>query len=353
MTGAGRKRTPRPVPVAAARPRLADVAAKAGTSKPIASRILNDDPSLRVGDELRQRVHAAADELGYRPHAVARSLRSAQTGALGFVVPTLTNPVFAVMLHGAVREAKALGYAVLLIEDREDDTDDDVFAQLALGGRIDGLMVATARPDLPLVDDLRKFEIPHVFVNRAVPGSTRNIVMDDVAACQLAARHLHDLGHERIGHLCAPVHLEPGSRREQAFREAVVDLGLDPPALVVEPSLEDDEALAAAGEILDTGVTAVFADTPGLGLCVMYAARQRGLTVPRDVSVLAFNDMPLVDLYEPALTTVVMPLEELGRTAVRVLADQLAGGGPRDELVAEPAPRLLSRQSTGPVRAGA
>src|SRR5690606_18233077 len=113
----------------------------AGTSKPIASRVLNGDPTLRVGEELRERVRAAARELGYRPHALARSLRSAQTGAVGFVVPTLTNPVFAVMLHGAVREARDLGYAVLLSEERPGD--DDVFAQLVLGGRIDGLMVAT------------------------------------------------------------------------------------------------------------------------------------------------------------------------------------------------------------------
>jgi DNA-binding LacI/PurR family transcriptional regulator len=348
MSDSGRKGKPRPVPVAAARPRLADVAAKAGTSKPIASRILNRDPSLRVSDELRRRVHAAAAELGYRPHAVARSLRSAQTGALGFVVPTLTNPVFAVILHGAMREARALGYSVLLIEDREDEADDDAFAQLVLGGRIDGLMVASARDGLPLLDDLRKYEIPHVFVNRAVPGSSRNVVMDDVSACRLAAQHLYELGHERIGHLCAPVHLEPGRRREEAFRTAVTDLGLNPPELVVEPSLEDDEALEAAGELVDTGVTAVFADTPGVGLCVMYAARQRGLAVPDDLSVLALNDMPLVDLYEPPLSTIVMPLAELGRAAVRGLADQLAGGAPRDELVTEPAPRLVTRRSTGP-----
>ncbi|MGH3585178.1 MAG: LacI family DNA-binding transcriptional regulator [Pseudonocardia sp.] len=337
------------MPVAAARPRLADVAAAAGTSKPIASRVLNGDPTLRVGAELRERVQVAARELGYHPHALARSLRSAQTGAVGFVIPTLTNPVFAVMLHGAVREARDLGYAVLLSEERPGD--DDVFAQLVLGGRIDGLMVATAREGLPLLDDLRRFEIPHVFVNRAVAGSSRNVVPDDATACRIAARHLHELGHRRIGHVSAPVDLEPGRRRVDAFRDAVVGLGLDPPRLVVQPTLEDEEGVAAAEAVLDTGVTAVFTDTPGLGLCVLHAARRRGTGVPGAVSVLALNDVQLVDMYEPPLTTIALPMEELGRTAVRLLVDQLGGAGPRDALVADPAPALIPRRSTGPAPA--
>lgn len=354
---AGRERAGEPlgavsgsVPVHRVRPRLADVAARAGTSKPIASRILNEDPTLTVGQELRARVLAAAGALGYRPNAAARGLRRAETGALGLVVPDLTNQSFTLMLRGAVRRARGRGYAVLLVEDLDTAEPDDTPAQLVLSCRIDGLLVASARPGLPLLEQLSRWRIPHVFANRAVPGSGRNVTLDDAAACRLAVDHLTGLGHRHLGHIAHRLDLEPSCRRAAAFAARTAVRGLPDPVVAEEPHLDERDAAAVAARLLRANpqLTAVFTHSPGLAAGVLAAAASLGRAVPRDLSVLAATDTSVASALLPPLTVIRTPLEELGAAAVDALADQLQGAAPADRVVTTP-PELVVRASTGPV----
>jgi DNA-binding LacI/PurR family transcriptional regulator len=328
------------------RARLADVADAARTSKPIASRILNDDPSLTVSEDLRRRVLEAARELGYRPHAAARSLRRAATGALGLLVPALGNPVYTQLMRGAFRRAGELGFTVVLAEDFEEQEAGELFARLVLEGRIDGLMIASIRVGHPLLPLLEERPVPHVFVNRGVSRSSRNVLMDDAHAVELAVGHLVSLGHRSIVHLAGPRGLDPVERRAAAFRSRAAEAGLERAEVVHGGFLEQD-GVDGARLALERwpGVTAIFTATVSQALGVLNVAWERDLRVPQDVSVVAHADNQLADYTVPPLTAVRMPLGELGAEAVAALVVQIETGAARDVLVAA-APELVLRAST-------
>ncbi|HEX2505062.1 MAG TPA: LacI family DNA-binding transcriptional regulator, partial [Gaiellaceae bacterium] len=209
------------------RARLTDVAEAAGVSKSTASRILNDSPQISVRPHTRARVLETARRLHYRPHAAARGLRRAETGAIGLVIPSLAMPVYARIVRGAFRRALERDFVVLLAEDGVARETDEVFARLVRSGRIDGLVVASARPGHPLFSSVRRLAIPHVFVNRAVRGSGRNIVVDAARASAAALEHLASLGHRRVGHVGGPRALDPARRRARGFRRRAQELGLE------------------------------------------------------------------------------------------------------------------------------
>lgn len=334
------------------RPRLADVAEAAGTSKPIASRILNRDPTLSVRPELRERVIAAARDLGYRPHAAARALRRSRTGVLGMVVPPLLNPVYTQIVRGAFSRASEREFTLLLAEDIEEQHAEEMFAQLVLTGRIDGLIVCSARPDHPLVARLEEAGLPHVFANRAVPGTGRNVVMDDEEGVDVALDHLYALGHRRIAHAGGPGSLEPAARRTGAFEAWHAQHGLDGSRIVEGDFLESGGA-SATEEILrrwpDT--TAIYTSSAAQAIGAIHAAWREGFTVPEQLSVIAAADMPLAAYLVPPVTAVTMPLFELGAAAVDALIEQIEGlpGIPAaGDLVIDTRPQLVVRGSTGP-----
>lgn len=330
------------------RARLADVADAAGTSKPIASRVLNADPTLSVSDDLRERVLRAARELGYRPHAAARGLRRAETGGLGMLVPPLVNPVYVQLVRGAFRRAAELGFTVLLAEDFEEQNAGELFARLVLEGRIDGLLVGSLRPGHPLPALLAERPVPHVFVNRALAGSGRNVVMDDEGSVRLALEHLATLGHRRVVHIAGPPGLEPVDRRAAAFARHAADLGLEL-AEVVTADLFERGGAAGAREARERWpeATALFATTVSQGIGALHALWELGLEVPGDISLVAHADIPLAGYLVPPLTAVQMPLAELGAAGVDVLVEQIQTGATR-EVVVEARPRLVVRQSTAP-----
>ncbi|MDO8208784.1 LacI family DNA-binding transcriptional regulator [Conexibacter sp. CPCC 206217] len=330
------------------RVRLADVAELAGTSKPIASRILNEDPRLSVSDALRARVRDAAKQLNYRPHAAARGLRSLTAGALGLVIPDLTNTIYATMVRGAFKRAAQRDYAVLLTEDLEDGTAGVELPVLVSSGRIDGLMIATAASGSDLPRELARTGIPHVFLNRAVRGSGRNAVMDDAAATRLALDHLAELGHRRVAHIAGPPGIDPATRRRRAFGAHARRLGLDA-AVIRSANLLQTGGAEATRALLrdDPEITAIFASSVMQAAGVLSEAWRSGRGVPEDLSVIAYADSPLAAALVPPLTAVEMPLERLGGIGVDLLLEQLAGAAPHDAVV-DDAPRVVLRASTGP-----
>lgn len=328
------------------RVRLVDVAARGGVTKSVASRVLNADPTLNVRPETRQRVLVAAAELGYRAHAGARALAGAEARALALLIPDLSNPVYSRIIRGAYRRARQQGYVVLLAEDPADDEADEAFTDLVDTGRVDGLLIASARPDHRLLSSSRLAGIPHVFVNREVPGSGRNVGMDLAAASAVAVRHLHDLGHRRIGLVSGPSDLQPARAREQGFVEQLTELGLEPGHVAHGPFSEQGGATAAA-RLLSHGSrpTAIYCSTLGQAVGALHGIRTCGLRIPEDVSVVSYDDLPLADYLDPPLTTVAMPLVELGAAAVDAVLAQLSGAAPSD--VAVPVrPTIIERAST-------
>ena len=157
-------------PGARERVRLVDVAAACGVTKSVVSRVLNNDPTLNVRPETRQRILAAAQRLGYRAHAGARALAGSRARALALLIPDLSNPVYSRIIRGAYRRAREHGYVMLLAEDTAEDEADESFADLVEEGRVDGLLIASARPAHRLLSSARLARLPHVFVNREIPA---------------------------------------------------------------------------------------------------------------------------------------------------------------------------------------
>ncbi|HSE81399.1 MAG TPA: LacI family DNA-binding transcriptional regulator [Gaiellaceae bacterium] len=331
---------------ASPRKRLEDVAKSAGVSKSIASRVLNADPGLLVRPETRARVVEAAERLNYRPHAAARGLKRAETGALGFLVPPLTNPVYLRIIRGAFRRALERDFVVLLVEDVNPVQAEGISARLVQTGRIDGLVVASAQPGHPLVETLRRGRIPHVFVNRGVPRSRRNVVIDEARASTAALDHLVDLGHDRIGHVAGPQELDTARRRTAGFVKAAGARGLA--VEVEEADFGEHGGAEAARRLLGRAphLTALYTSTLSQAVGVYHAAWELGLEVPRDLSLVGYDDMPLAEYLRPPLTTVRTPLAELGAAAVDALVDQLLGGDPRN-VVVDAEPEVVVRSSTG------
>lgn len=337
--------------VAVGRVRLVDVAELAGVTKSVASRVLNNDRTLSVREETRLRVLQSAQSLGYQPHAGARALAGARTRALALLIPDLTNPVYSRITRGAYRQARQRGYALLLAEDTADEGVNEEFADLVASGRVDGLLIASARPGHPLLDLLPKTDIPYLFVNRTVEGTDRNVSMDLEAASAGALAHLAGLGHRNIGHVSGPEDLSPSTSRRLGLERAAKESGFPAPS-VEAGDFSEQGGFEATLRLMQSHpeVTAIYTSTLNQAIGTLHALHRLGLNVPEQVSVISYDELPLAAHLEPPLTTVAMPLLELGITAIDALCDQLQGETPRDIMIPSE-PQVIVRSSTGPARA--
>jgi DNA-binding LacI/PurR family transcriptional regulator len=328
--------------------RLEDVARESGVHVSTVSRVLNESDSLTVRPETRERIVETARRLHYRPNAIARGLKLSATGALGLLVPSLRNPVYAAVIRGAFDRAWEEGFVVLLAEDTGGGRAQRAYESLVGEGRIDGLLIASARPGNPILERFAEGIVPCVFVNRRHIGSGCNASMREEDAGAAAADHLIGLGHTRLGHVAGPLVLDTANRRMQGFAAAVAAAGLDP-APVEEAAFDEDGGSRAMTELLRgrDRPTGVFVSNINQAVGAFAAARRLGLAIPADVSVVGCDDDPLADHLDAPLTTIRMPLAELGEIAVDALIAQLHGEPPRDVVVDTP-PQLVVRASTGP-----
>ncbi len=330
------------------RARLQEVADRAGVSKSIASRVLNGDPSVSVRDQTRKRVLSAARTLSYHPDPVARALAGSLTGALALLVPAFDNPAYTPIVRGAYRRAREHGLILLSAEDYEGQQADEAFTNLVQAGRIDGLLIASALPARRLLEALRRHWVPHVFVNRSVPGEIPNVVLDVSKASRCALEFLLGQGHRRVGHVAGPVKIEAARRREQAFLSAAAEHGL-PEVAVERAAFSLDAGRAAASRLLTRHpeITALYVSSFLQAVGVLQAAAALSRPVPGELSVLAYEDVPMAEYLTPTLSTVAMPMDTLGSVAVDAVLEQIAGEPPRVHLL-DATPEVIERESTAP-----
>ncbi|GAB3197900.1 LacI family DNA-binding transcriptional regulator [Nocardioides hungaricus] len=310
-------------------PTLRDVADAAGVHPATASRALNPATRGLVNADTARRVIKVAESLGYRPNPIARGLKTAKSATVGLVIPDLTNPLFPPIVRGIEDVLEPAGYSGLIVNTDNDPSRERQQVESLRSRQVEGLIVATARLDHPLLTQLRREGVPMVMVNRRPDGiDVPSITPDDATGIELAVRHLADLGHRRIAHLAGPANTSTGLVRARAFRGAVRDLGLaDDPSLVVTCDYWSEEAGAAAlRTLLDSGaeLTAVVAGNDLIALGCYDVFAERGIDCPRDVSVVGFNGMPFLDKLRPPLTTVAIPHQQIGAEAARLLLDAIA-----------------------------
>lgn len=320
---------------------IADVAAKAGVDRALVSRVLNGDPTARARPETKQRVMAAAAELKYQPNRAARSLRTSKSNTLGLVIPDFENPIWATVVNGAEAECDVRGKT--LIVSSASRAKDRVNQFLALGrdGNLDGLLIASAgREDTPPDQS----GIPWILLNRRSSLGQRFVLVEDQAAAHLATTHLIGHGHRRIAHIAGPKDAESAASRLAGYRQAMSESGLaEGPVIEADYTLEGGRKAAETLLRQDSPTTGIvvanIASAAGLLACLANS----GAKVPDDYSVVALHDHPLAEAFQPALSTVRLPLFEMGRRAVQLLLDSDA-----QEAIRETIPggiEFISRQS--------
>ncbi|SFK08503.1 LacI family DNA-binding transcriptional regulator [Streptomyces pini] len=330
--------------------RLADIAAQAGVSEATVSRVLNGKPG--VSPATRESVLAALDLLGYeRP----MRLRRLSAGLVGLITPELENPIFPAFAQVIGQALTRQGYTPVLATQTPGGSTEDELTEMLVDRGVAGIIFvsglhADTTADTQRYEQLRGKGVPFVMVNGFSPKVRAPFVSpDDRAAMRLAVTHLISLGHERIGLALGPARFVPVQRKTEGFTTSLREqLGLSPSEAesMVQHSLYTLEGgQAAAGTLIDHGCTAVVCASDMMALGAIRAARQRGLAVPGDVSVIGFDDSPLIAFTDPPLTTIRQPVTAMGQAAVRALLEEIGGTpAPHSEFVF--LPELVVRGST-------
>ncbi|MBN2624137.1 MAG: LacI family DNA-binding transcriptional regulator [Acidimicrobiales bacterium] len=327
---------------------IADVAAHAGVGAGTVSRVLNDSP--QVSESTRARVLAAIEVLDYRPNPLARGLSRGRCQTLGVVVPFFTHASAVERLRGVVAALDKSLYDLVLFNVESPVHRDEHFTTLTRRDRADGLLIMSLPPPPASLHRLATSGVPIVLLDSRGAGVPA-VVTDDVEGGRLATRHLLDLGHERIAFLGDepgnPLGFTSSSAREAGYRETMESAGL-----AVRPGdVRHGPHVRAVARDLTRAMlaapdrpTAIFAASDTQALGVLEAARAAGLTVPRDLSVVGFDDVE-VSSYA-GLTTVRQPLFESGRRAAELLLESLAAEEPLGEAEYQLDLELVVRSTT-------
>jgi DNA-binding LacI/PurR family transcriptional regulator len=329
------------------RVQLADVARRAEVSLSTASRALNGRGELSPAT--RAAVLRAAEELGFRPSPFARSLRTQRSSIVGLVVPDVAHPFYAAVLKGAQAVLEEAGYGLILLDTRGDSDHVDDALDTLLDHRAEGILVATSEVGAERMAEIDA-QIPCVFIDDVLPqAGVGSVLVENRAGVEMLVEHLvEEHGHRRIG-LLAGASDTSGSERLEGFQDALAAHGLKAGAGAIRPSawtIADGFREGLALLDLRSRPTAVVVASAELALGFLAAARSRGVTIPADLALVAFDDPVFAALLEPALTAVAYDATAMGAAAARMLVGAIgADDAPyRTERVGV---RLMARRSCG------
>lgn len=311
---------------------IKDIARLAGVSHSTVSRALRHSPL--IPEATAKRIQEIAKEQGYTASAVARSLVTRKTQAIGVVVTSIADPFNGDVVDGIEQVANRHGYSVILAMSQADRDREIAVVRSFQERRVDGILVASSRVGalyLPVLSELR---IPIVLINNQGGGAqVHNVSIDNTGGAALATRHLIELGHRRIAYVGDRFGFQSDTERRDGYRQALTEAGI-----AIDPALEFlgdgklDGGVLAAEQILaaktnpnQTKPTAVFCYNDMTALGVMAEASRRGLSVPGDLSMAGFDDILFARLSQPALTTVRQPRFDLGARAMTMLLAVMSG----------------------------
>lgn len=332
----------------AARVTIREIALQAGVNVSTVSRALNPATRHLLGAPAVARIQAIAKDLGYRPNNAASALRGGRSQLIGVLLPDITNPVFPPIVQGLEEALSEAGFAVIVANTGAGAGQQDRLFDRMLGSMVDGLVIATASRDDLLVRRCLAEQMPVVLVNRGEDGrQVPEVVNDDFLSMKLAVNHLVALGHRHIGHLAGPGWATTGAARAQGF---VLAMGAH--RLTETPLLACSDFTREAGSqacrqflALHPNVTAIIAGNDLIALGCYDTLAALGKRCPSDLSIVGHNDMPLVDMLNPSLTSLRIQHREMGRQAARLLLERLRTPDlPAVRITL--APQLMVRDST-------
>jgi LacI family transcriptional regulator len=315
--------------------RLIDIAEAVGVHTSTVSRVLNGDPAQSVRPEVYQQILATARQQGYRPNALARALKRRRTGAFAFVVPLLRNPIWVRLQRGALQRASERGYVVMIMEEPTDDPKPPgSYRYLVDESRVDGLLIATSLRVSEHADGM--LLAPHVYVNRRGPARGNNVIMDEPAAVRLFIDQVAALGHRSVAIIDGPADVDTVYRRTATARRICTQRGLA--LTVLHAAATEEGGWHAAVRLLanPSRPTACAVGSINQLFGVLAVLRSAGVAVPGDMSLVSFDEDECLAFLEVPVTSIAMPLAELGSAAVDALISRVEGRVERDVLVREP-----------------
>jgi LacI family transcriptional regulator len=326
--------------------RLVDIAEAVGVHVSTVSRVLNGDPAQSIRPEIYERILSTARQQGYRPNALARALKRRRTGAFAFVVPLLRNPIWSILQGGALQRARERGYVVMIMEEPiEDPKPPGAYRYLVEESRADGLLLAT--PLRVPEHAAGVTAVPHVYVNRRGPDRGNDVVMDEPGAVRLFLDCAAGLGHRDFAIIDGRAAVDTVHRRVAAARRTCAAQGFS--LAVRHAEATEDGGYEATVRLLRRGPrpTALGVGSLNQLFGVMAALREAGVGVPGEMSVVSFDEDECLAFLEVPVTSVSMPLAELGAAAVDALINRIDGVAAGDVMIREPM-SLMQRGSVAP-----
>jgi LacI family transcriptional regulator len=335
---------------------LEQVARLAGVSRSTVSRVINNQPNVR--SETRERVWQVIRRSGYRPHAVARSLVTNRTQIIGMVIPEtvttlFTDPFFPLFLRGATEACNTRQYQLMLSLFTSHSDYQELYERVVRNGYLDGVIVASASTDDPLIPNLLRDRVPMVSVGRYADERVHYVDVDNVGGARMAVEHLIRLGHCRIGIITGRLDMTHGQDRLAGYKHALRAHHIPiEEALIAEGDYSESSGMTGMRQLLKACPTAVFAASDTMAIGALRVLHEVGLGVPGDVALVGFDNIPVSGVVQPPLSTVRQPIERLGVIAVEVLVDLLqnppAADGPAQKIVLPT--ELAVRKSCGALK---
>jgi LacI family transcriptional regulator len=329
---------------------LEEIARHAGVSRSTVSRVMNDHPN--VDQETRARVRSVAESLNYQPNVAARSLAAGRTHILGLVIPMgvsalFTDPYFPLLIQGIASACNANEHSVMLWL-AEPEYERRMIRQVLQGGLIDGVILASALLDDPMLEALRKRGLPFILVGRLPTDNEVSYVdVDNVNSAREMVAYLLRLGHRRVATISGPSNMIAGADRLQGYLLALRNRGVTPdPALIVEADFTEEGGYTAMQRLVPHLPEAVFVASDAMAVGALRALREAGLRVPEDIAIAGFDDIPFAARTDPPLTTVRQPIQRMGALAAETLIDMISYPQPQPRRIILPT-ELAIRESSG------
>lgn len=327
---------------------IKDIAMAAGVSHSTVSRALHG--TGRMSEETRSRILELAEEMGYAPDALARSLVLGRTFTIGVVVTTIADPFVTEIVSGIEMAAQDAGYSVFLSSSHSDPERELAVVETFRQRRVDAIIVTASRLGSMYSTDLDDVRVPIVLINNQGEGEyLHSVSVDEVAGADMAVSHLLELGHRRIGFIGSARRPFSSERRLQGYRQAHRRYGVHPASrFVVAPKAASDVEVGRVGfqKLWSLKPTAIFTYNDMTAIGVMMAAKAAGVMIPQDMSLIGFDDVHLTQYVTPALSTIRQPRQEMGAAAMNMVLDLLEGIDDAEDLMFPC--ELVERESTAP-----
>ena len=305
--------------------RIKDVASLAKVSSATVSRVLTNKPYIR--EEIRQRVLQAVGTLGYQPNRVARTLRVQSSQIIGLLISDIQNPFFTALVRAVEDQAYTHQYAVFLCNSDENPDKESLYIDLMISERVAGIIIVPTRENAVSINKLHKAKIPLVVVDRQIHHlELDTVIIDNFQAAHALVTHLIDNGHRRIGAILASPEIPTGFERYQGYVAAHNERGIQVDSSLVRTGLPKEYlGRQFVNELFNLPLppTAIFTGNNLLTVGALHGIKDMGLIIPRDLSLVAFDDMEWYSVISPTLTAVAQPTYEIGWTAADLLLKRI------------------------------